>query len=147
MSLFSALLLAFGLGFIYFISAIPASVAAGAPLELAAIIAWFGYFMGALIVLLLGEPLRSFLVKKRNLSFIPDEKILFWRIWNQYGVIGLGLVAPITIGPQIAALILLGLGVKPLKILLSILLGAIPSVITFSIMVHFGMDILHRTKI
>lgn len=143
MSLLSALFLAFGLGFLYFISAIPASVAAGAPLAAASIVAWAGYFMGPLVVLLLGAPLRSWLAKKWNLSFEPDERILFWRIWNRYGIIGLGLIAPITIGPQVSALILLALGVRPLKILLSIGIGAIPSTIGLAVIANVGTKFLH----
>ncbi|MFI0347692.1 MAG: hypothetical protein ACH346_02805 [Chthoniobacterales bacterium] len=139
--LYSALLTAFGLGFLYFISAIPAAVVTGAPLWAATCIAWLGYCTGAATILLL-VPLRLWLIKKFNISPIVDEKKLFWRIWVRYGVIGLGLIAPITIGPQIATLILLALSITPLRILICVSLGAIPSSLGLALVVKTGMHFL-----
>ncbi len=137
MNVYSALSTAFGLGFVYFISAIPASVLAGAPLWAATCVAWLGYTMGAAAVLLL-TPLRLWLTKKFKISPTVDETKLFWRIWNRYGVIGLGLIAPVTIGPQISALLLLALGVAPTRILFWISVGAIPSSLGLSLAVKLG---------
>ena len=137
MSLLSALSTAFGLGFIYFISAIPAGVLAGAPLWAAAFMAWLGYTMGAAAVLLL-TPLRLWLTKKLKISPTIDETKLFWRVWNRYGVIGLGLIAPVTIGPQISALLVLALGVAPARVLFWISAGAIPSALGLALAVKLG---------
>lgn len=138
----SALLTAFGLGFVYFISAIPVSVLAGAPLCLASIVAWVGYCSGGAIILLLGTPLRTWLTKKYKISFVPNEEKLFWRVWNRYGLIGLGLIAPVTIGPQASALILLALGVPPAKIFFWLSLGAIPFALGMALIVKLGTHFL-----
>lgn len=135
--LYSALVTSFGLGFIYFISAIPAGVLAGASLWTATCMAWLGYTAGAAMVLLLA-PLRLWLIKKFNIAPVVDERKLFWRIWNRYGVIGLGLIAPLTIGPQISVLILLALGVTPSRILFWVSAGAIPSALGLALVVKLG---------
>lgn len=141
MTMHLALLTAFGLGFLYFISAIPAAVLAGAPLWAAALMAWLGYSAGGAIILLLGTPLHSWLVKKCKISLKPHEGKLFWRIWSRYGVIGLGLIAPITIGPQLSALFLLTLGEHPRKILGWISFGAIPWVVGLALVTKFGIHV------
>jgi hypothetical protein len=122
---------AFGLGFLYFISAIPAAVALGAPIWEAAVAAWLGYSAGGGVILLLGVPAQEWLRKKWKFSFTPNPTKLFWRMFERYGVIGLGLIAPITIGPQVTALLLLTLGIRPRKIFSAIALGAIPWTLLF----------------
>ncbi|MFZ4116508.1 MAG: hypothetical protein ACOYK6_07285 [Chthoniobacterales bacterium] len=139
-----ALLTAFSLGLLYFISAIPAATMAGAPLWAATLLAWFGYSSGALIIILFGAPLRAWLLKKMNLSLQPDHNKIFWRIWNQYGVIGVGLIAPVTIGPEVAALLLLALGEVPKKIVGSIALGALPWALGFAVVIRLGLHLITR---
>ncbi len=137
-----SLLTAFGLGFLYFISAVPAAIALGAPVWAAAVAAWLGYSLGGAVILLLGVPAQEWLRKKWKFSFTPDPQKLFWRIFDRYGVIGLGLIAPITIGPQLTALLLLALGIKPRKIFFAIALGVIPWTILFAGAIQSGSRFL-----
>lgn len=132
------LVTAFSLGFLYFISAIPTAFLSGAPLWAAAVVAWCGYAMGGIVIVMLGVPLRIWLTKKFKIDPYPDQKKLFWRIWKCYGVFGLGLIAPITIGPQVGTLLLLALGENPKKIVYSISLGAIPWALIISVLTKWG---------
>jgi len=122
----AGLITAFGLGFLYFISAIPAGVAAHAPLWAAGTAAWIGYSAGGLVVLLAGAPLRVWITGKLKVDPTPDPTKLFWRVWRRFGLWGLGLIAPVTIGPQATAAIALALGERPLRIQLAISLGVFP---------------------
>ena len=133
-----ALLSAFSLGFLYFISAIPLSMMAGAPLWSATLVSWLGYSAGGGIVLVLGAPVRRWLFQKMHLSIQPNPKKIFWRMWARYGVFGLGLVAPVTLGPQVAALVLLGLGEAPKKILSSIALGGLFWACLFALSIEYA---------
>jgi hypothetical protein len=133
---------AFGLGFLYFISAIPAGVAAHAPVWLAAVAAWLGYSAGGLVILMAGAPLRNWITRKLKINPTPDPTKLFWRVWHRFGLWGLGLIAPVTIGPQATAVIALALGESPRRIQLAISLGVAPWAVAISILTAFGAKAL-----
>jgi hypothetical protein len=123
----------FGLGVVYFLAAIPTGVVA---LKLhpvnAAICAWAGYTAIGAAMLFLGAPARNWLNAKLKISSTPDPKKLFWRVWNRWGMPGLGLLAPVTIGPYFAALIALLLKEKAGRILFWVAVGVIPWCIIFA---------------
>jgi hypothetical protein len=135
-------LTAFGLGFLYFISAIPAGVAAHAPVWLAAVAAWLGYSAGGLVILMAGAPLRNWITRKLKINPTPDPTKLFWRVWHRFGIWGLGLVAPVTVGPQATAVIALALGESPRRIQLAISLGVAPWAVAIGILTAFGAQAL-----
>ncbi|MFM8807535.1 MAG: hypothetical protein ACKOJB_01275, partial [Chthoniobacterales bacterium] len=123
---------AFGLGFLYFIAAIPAGVAAGAAAWLAGLAAGLGYVAGAGVVLLAGAPLREWLVRKLKIPVERDPSKLVWRMWERGGLLGLCLIAPVTIGPQATAVIALAVGEKPRRILTAVALGIFPWCVLFA---------------
>jgi hypothetical protein len=135
-------LTAFGLGFLYFIGAIPAGVAAHAPVWVAAVAAWLGYSAGGLVVLAAGAPFRAWLTLKLKINPTPDPSKLFWRIWHSFGIWGLGLIAPVTIGPQASAALCLALGEPPRRIQLAISLGVAPWAIVIGILTAAGLSVL-----
>jgi len=138
----SGLATAFGLGFLYFIAAIPAGTAAGAPVWLAGLAAWVGYIAGATIVLLAGAPVRTWLVRKLKIPVERDASKLVWRIWERGGLLGLCLVAPVTIGPQATAVIALAVGEKPQRIVASVALGVLPWCLIFAGLTAFGFKLV-----
>ena len=133
--------LAFGFGFLYFLGAIPAGVAAGAPVWMAAASSWAGYSAGALVVLLAGAPLRAWLVRKLKIPVERDSSKLVWRIWERWGLAGLGLLAPVTIGPQAGSVLALAVGERTIPIFVALSLGVIPWCLLFAVLVEFGVKI------
>lgn len=132
---------AFGLGFLYFIAAVPAGVAAGSSAWLAGLAAGLGYAAGAGIVLLAGVPLREWLVRKLKIPVERDPSKLVWRMWERGGLLGLCLIAPVTIGPQATAVIALAVGEKPRRILASVALGVLPWCVIFAVLTAFGFKL------
>ena len=136
------MLTVFGWSIIHFISSIPGGVAAThlSP-ALAALSAFVGYVVIAAAMLLIGAPARVWLNRKFKVSPQPDPKKLFWRVWLRWGMPGLGFLAPITIGPYLAALLALALGEKPGRLMLWIALGVIPWCIVFAVLAATGVKI------
>jgi hypothetical protein len=114
----------FALAFFYFIGAIPAGSALGLSPFVAALVAWTSYVCGVALVVAGGVPLRNWLIKRLKLSLEPDPKQLFWRVWSRYGMTGLALLAPVTLGAQMSALLGIALGAPPLRLLVWMALGA-----------------------
>jgi hypothetical protein len=139
---FSGLITAFGLGVVYFIAAIPAGVAAGAPAWLAGLAAGMGYVVGAGVVLLAGAPLREWLVRKLRIPVERDPSKLVWRMWERGGLFGLCLIAPVTIGPQATAVIALAVGEKPRRILGAVALGVLPWCVLFAVLTALGFKMV-----
>lgn len=132
---------AFGLGFLYFITAVPAGVAAGAAAWIAGLAAGSGYVAGAAIVLMAGAPLREWLVRKLKIPVERDPSKLVWRMWERGGLLGLCLVAPVTIGPQGTAVIALAVGEKPRRIVAAVALGVLPWCVLFAVLTAFGFKL------
>jgi hypothetical protein len=132
---------AFGLGFIYFIAAIPAGMAAGANAWMAGVAAGLGYVAGGTVVLVAGAPLRKWLVRKLKIPVARDPSKLIWRMWERGGLMGLCLVAPVTIGPQATAVIALAAGERTSRIAFFIALGVAPWCVVFALLTAFGFKL------
>jgi len=130
-----------GLGFLYFISAIPAGIALHLSPWLCALSAWIGYSLGGLLIALLGEPARRFLMGKLKIEPKSGEPNLIQRAWKRFGLPALGLLAPVTIGPQGAALLGIALGVPKGPLVMAISLGVVPWCIGFTILARFGLKL------
>jgi len=133
--------IAFGFGFLYFLGAIPAGVVAGTPLWLAAVSAWAGYSAGAMLVLLAGAPLRDWLVRKFKIPVTRDPSKLIWRVWQKWGLAGLGLLAPVTIGPQAGSVLALAVGERAVRVFAALSLGAVPWCVLFALLAGLGAKI------
>ena len=133
---------AFGLGFVYFISAVPAGAAAGAEVWTAALAAWLGYSAGGLVVLIAGAPLREWVVRKLKVPVQRDPSKLVWRVWDRWGLTGLGLLAPVTIGPQAGAVLALAIGEKTPRILAALSLGVVPWCVVFAVLTAYGVKLV-----
>ena len=137
-----AIISTFGLAFFYFIAAIPAGAALQLPVSLAALTAGLSYTAGVLVVVLIGAPLRERLAKRFNISTIHDPNKLIWRVWDRYGLIGLSLLAPVTLGAQIGALLGLSLGVKPRPLVIGMGLGVAVWCVGIGTAVALGLQVV-----
>jgi hypothetical protein len=85
---------------------------------------------------------EAWLTLKLKINPTPDPSKLFWRIWHSFGIWGLGLIAPVTIGPQASAALCLALGEPPRRIQLAISLGVAPWAIVIGILTAAGLSVL-----
>jgi hypothetical protein len=134
----AGVLTSLSLGFFYFVGAIPAGVAAHAPLWIAALAAWLGYCAGGLVILVAGAPLRAWMTRKLKINPTPNPSKFFWRIWHRFGLWGLAFVAPVSVGPQTTAILSLALGESPKRILLAIAVAIIPWVVLSGYLTSVG---------
>lgn len=85
-----------------------------------------GDILGALVVVLLGQRVRIWLVRRHGgKKEDKGQHGLIYRTWRRYGVIGLGLLAPLLTGDLLGAALGLTLGVPAGRLMLWISLGTV----------------------
>lgn len=115
----------FGLAAIELWAAIPAGLALGLhPLMVGVTVAG-GAALGAVFVVLLGGRIRVWLIRRHERKSEGKRPGLIQKIWQRYGVIGLGLLAPLITGAPLGAALGLALGASIGRLLLWISLGII----------------------
>ncbi|MCC7450744.1 MAG: small multi-drug export protein [Anaerolineae bacterium] len=113
----------FALAFVSFWASIPAGLALHVAPVSVALTAWSSYTAGVILIARLGEPIRVRLLARfgGKATANPDAPIRW--AWDRFGLLGLSLLAPVTTGAQIGALIGLSLGIPPRKLILGMTLG------------------------
>ena len=133
-----AIISTFALAFFYFWPAMPSGLALGLDPLVVILTTSLSYIAGVALVLLLGKPVQEWLSRRFNKT-VSNPNSLLRRTWNRFGIIGLGLLAPITIGAQIGAVIGLALNAPPRKLFLSMAVGAVLWSIALTLAVQFGL--------
>jgi hypothetical protein len=104
--------------------AIPAGIALKMPVFAAALVSAAGALTGGVIVLAVGAPLRTWLLRmKTKKTGTLDGSIQ--KIWKEFGIAGLGLVAPVFTGVHLGTAIAIALGCTWRKTLLWMSIGTI----------------------
>jgi membrane protein YqaA with SNARE-associated domain len=125
MELVIMLLTVLGLSVIELWAAIPAGLALQLHPLLVGATAALGASLGALLIVVLGGRLRSFLLRRHGAKAEKGRHGLIHRIWLRYGVIGLGLLAPLLTGAPLGAALGLSLGAPSGRLMLWICIGTI----------------------
>ena len=99
----------------------------------------FGAILGVVLILSVGKPLRRWYVER---YFKKEGKVLnkfINKIWNRYGVVGYGLLAPLVIGAHIGAILGLILGVPARSLLLWLSIGTFIWCVVFTMLGALGI--------
>lgn len=116
-----------GIGILELWGAIPIGTALDIHPVLNALASALGSIIGALLVIFLGDRLRNWIIKRRQKVDRDGQKKTGWifRIWDRYGIIGLGMFSPLLTGAPLGAAIGISLGADPKRLLLWMSLGII----------------------
>jgi hypothetical protein len=117
MELVLKVLVVLGLGALVLWTAIPAGLALNLHPVAVGITAAAGALLGALAVVFFGDRVRSWLVRCHEQREKHGHHGLVSRIWERYGVIGLGLLAPLLTGPLLGVALGLTFGARPSRLL------------------------------
>ena len=129
----------FGLAWLYFWPSIPAGLALGLSPLVVIITTALSYASGAAVITLLGGSLRAWIMKRigNRASVNPGSRL--YTIWERFGMIGLGLAAPMTVGAQIGAAIGMALNAPPRRLFLWMALGGLLWSIVLTALVSLGV--------
>lgn len=133
------LLSIFSLAFFYFWGAIPAGLALGLSPVVVILTTTFSYMCGVALVVLPGERLRAWIMKRlaRKTTLNPDS--LAGRMWERFGLAGLGLAAPMTLGAQVGATLGIALNARPRRLFLWMFAGAFGWSVLLTVLTMMGV--------
>ena len=119
-----------------------AAIPAGFAFGLSAWIIFFasitGGLAGVFIAAFLGDKIRAFISKYKKKKEEKPRTGLVYRIWDKYGIIGLGFLGTMTVGAPVS--IAVGVGFNaPLKTLITwCCLGVITRCLVFTVIGYHG---------
>jgi uncharacterized membrane protein len=134
----SKLLSIFGLAFFYFWPAIPAGLALGLGPIPVIITTSLSYSCGAALVTLFGGRVRDWIMRRLGKRAEASSGSIR-RIVDRYGVAGLGLLSPMTVGAQIGAVLGLAFNLKPRNLFIALSLGGLAWSIALATAVSLGV--------
>ena len=102
-----------------------------------------GGIAGAFIAAFLGEKIEKFISKYRKPKTEPKEKKqnLAHKIWDKFGIVGLGLIGTFTVGAPVSIAVGVGFNVSMPKLLIWCCMGVLLRCAVFTIIGHFGMKL------
>lgn len=130
-----------GLGIIELWAAIPAGTALKLHPLLNGITSAFGAIIGAVVVIFFGDRLRQWLLKKREKK--EKNKGRIYRIWEKYGLIGLGMLSPLLTGAPLGAAIGISLGASPKRLIIRMSIGIVIWTVLLTIISTLGFAGFH----
>lgn len=124
-------------------AAIPAGFAFGLNPWVIFVSSLIGGIAGAFIAAFLGEKIEKFISKyKKTKTIVKEHKPnLAHKIWNKFGVIGLGIIGTFTVGAPISIAVGVGFNVSMPKLLTWCCLGVLTRCAVFTAIGYYGLKL------
>ncbi len=123
-------------------AAIPAGFAFGLSPWVIFFASLTGGLAGAIVAAFLGDKIRAFFHKKKPDKDQVKKHPVITRLWNKYGIAGLGILGTITVGAPISIAVGTGLNVNIKKLLVWCLLGVFIRCSLFTIIGYYGLQLV-----
>jgi membrane protein YqaA with SNARE-associated domain len=101
-----------------------------------------GGLAGAIVAAFFGDKIRAFFHKKKPAKDETTKHPVITRLWNKYGIGGLGILGTLTVGAPISIAVGTGLNVNLKKLLLWCCLGVIIRCSLFTVIGHYGLQLI-----
>ncbi len=142
--MFYKILTVAGLATFEIYAAIPAGFAFGLNPWVIFSASLIGGVFGAFVAAFLGDKIKNFIAKfrKPKMEAAVKKPSLAHKIWDKYGLIGLGLFGTFTVGAPVSIAVGVGFNVSMQKLLFWCCVGILLRCAVFTTIGHFGMKLL-----
>ena len=100
-----------------------------------------GGLTGVFVATFLGDKIRSIFYKNKPVKEINTERPLVKRLWEKYGIIGLGFLGTLTVGAPISIAAGVGLNANLKKLLTWCCIGVVTRCTLFTLIGHYGLKL------
>ena len=122
-------------------AAIPAGLAFGLSPWVIFLASLTGGIVGVYVTIFLGDKVKAFFAKYKKPKEEKPKTGLIYRIWNKYGVIGLGFLGTITVGAPISIAVGYSFNVSVVKLITWCCIGVVTRCAIFTTVGHYGVKL------
>ena len=101
-----------------------------------------GGLIGVFVAAFLGDKIRAFFYKNKPVKEKQNKHPVIYRIWNKYGIIGLGFLGTLSVGAPISIAIGTGLNANLKKLLTWCCIGVVARCMLFTMVGHYGLQLI-----
>ena len=102
-----------------------------------------GGLLGTFVAAFLGDKIRALFHKKKPTKDAAEKKHpMMLRLWNKYGIIGLGFIGTMSVGAPISLAVGIGLNANLKKLVTWCCIGVIARCIAFTLIGFYGLKLL-----
>lgn len=125
MDIITGTLLVFGAGILELWAAIPLGLAINLNPAIIGIASAVGAILAAFLVTTVGDSIREKVIKWRYGENKDLKDSRYYKIWNKYGIVGLGLISPLLFGAPVGAALGVALGSSKKQLLIWMSIGIV----------------------
>ena len=139
--MFLKILTVFGLATFEIYAAIPAGFAFGLSPWIIFFASVGGGLAGVFVAAFLGDKIRALFRKNKPVKEKPNKHALIYRLWNKYGIIGLGFIGTLLVGAPISIAIGVSLNAGLKKLLTWCCIGVVTRCVLFTLIGYYGLQL------
>lgn len=122
-------------------AAIPAGFAFGLNPWIIFFASLIGGVVGVFVVAFLGDKIRALLYKNKPAQEKTHKHPVLFKIWNKYGIIGLGFFGTFMVGAPVSIAAGVGLNANINKLVIWCCAGVLSRCIIFTLIGHYGLKL------
>jgi membrane protein YqaA with SNARE-associated domain len=122
-------------------AAIPAGFALGLSSWTIFLASVLGGLAGVFVATYLGDRIRVFFHKNKPAKETKPKHPVVYKLWNKYGIIGLGFLGTLSVGAPISIAAGVSLNANLKKLLTWCCIGVVTRCILFTIVGHYGVKL------
>jgi membrane protein YqaA with SNARE-associated domain len=123
-------------------AAIPAGFAFGLSPWTIFLASLAGGLTGVFVAAFLGNKIRALFHKKKPTKEVAEKKHpVLLRLWNKYGIIGLGFLGTVSVGAPISLAVGIGLNANIKKLVIWCCIGVLTRCIVFTLVGWYGLQL------
>jgi membrane protein YqaA with SNARE-associated domain len=100
-----------------------------------------GGLVGVFVAAFLGDQIRTFFIWNKEPKLDKPKEGIIYRIWDKYGVIGVGFLGTMTVGAPVSMAVGVGFNVPLKRLIVWCCLGVLVRCALFTTVGHYGMKL------